>query len=516
MDELLATADVHGLAVIEDAAHAVETRADGGRKVGAIGDATCFSFYANKNLAAGEGGMLTLRDDEFADRVRSLRLHGLDRDAWKRYKRQGPGPLRRRRAGLQVQPLRPPRRRRARTAAPHRGAPRAPRRPDGPLRRGPRRPRGDHARRSPARARARCTPTTCTSYASTRRSRAADRDAYAEALREAEIGSGLHFLAVHELTWYRARNPELRLPHAELAAREVLSLPLSPAHSLDDIDDVIGVLRDAHARLAADAAPCIAPGASRSRSASRSLLLAAVLWQASPHRLWQAVTALSPRWFVAALVVNLLAVLVMTERWRVLLVARGRHEPGFGWLLETTLVALLLGQVLPTAVGGDAVRAIDLSRRTGARAEAISSVLVDKIVGTGALVVLAAAGAAAGGGGIGGTTVLAIELAVGLVCALSLAILLSRRARRGLRPLRPLARRLRVEAPARALYDALHAYRGHPRALDLGLRAGLRRPAPARDRRGAPGARDGPRRSASGRCSCCVPCCSSSRSSRSR
>ena len=77
--------------MVEDAAHAVETRADGGRKVGAIGDATCFSFYANKNLAAGEGGMLTLRDDEFADRVRSLRLHGLDRDAWKRYKRQGPG-----------------------------------------------------------------------------------------------------------------------------------------------------------------------------------------------------------------------------------------------------------------------------------------------------------------------------------------------------------------------------------------------------------------------------------------
>ena len=61
------------------------------RKVGAIGDATCFSFYANKNLAAGEGGMLTLRDEPFADRVRSLRLHGLDRDAWKRYKRQGPG-----------------------------------------------------------------------------------------------------------------------------------------------------------------------------------------------------------------------------------------------------------------------------------------------------------------------------------------------------------------------------------------------------------------------------------------
>ena len=54
-------------ALVEDAAHATETRAADGRKVGSVGDITCFSFYANKNLAAGEGGMLTLRDDELAD-----------------------------------------------------------------------------------------------------------------------------------------------------------------------------------------------------------------------------------------------------------------------------------------------------------------------------------------------------------------------------------------------------------------------------------------------------------------
>ncbi len=248
MDELLATADVHGLAMIEDAAHAVETRADGGRKVGAIGDATCFSFYANKNLAAGEGGMLTLRDDEFADRVRSLRLHGLDRDAWKRYKRQGPGRydvvepgykynLSDLHAGVALGQLHRIDEHHASRAA------QTARYDEGLVglagitpvgrRLGPGAVHANHlyvVRIDPAIA-------------------GADRDAYAEALREAEIGSGLHFLAVHELTWYRARNPELRLPHAELAAREVLSLPLSPAHTLDDIDDVIGVLRDAHARL---------------------------------------------------------------------------------------------------------------------------------------------------------------------------------------------------------------------------------------------------------------------------
>ena len=179
-----------------------------------------------------------------------------------------------------------------------------------------------------------------------------------------------------------------------------------------------------------------------------------------------------------------------------LLVARGRREPGFGWLLETTLVALLLGQVLPTAVGGDAVRAIDLARRTGAAGRGVSSVLVDKIVGTGALVVLAAAGAAAGGGGLGGTTVLAIELArrPRLRPAASRSCF-SRRARRVLRPLRAArTRACAIEAPARALYDALHAYRGHPRALTwvfvLACVAQFLRVIVV----GAAGARDGPAR----------------------
>ena len=195
------------------------------------------------------------------------------------------------------------------------------------------------------------------------------------------------------------------------------------------------------------------------------LLIVAVLWQTSPRKLADAATALSLPWFLLALAINIVAVLVMTERWRVLLVARGRRDPRFGWLLETTLVSLLLGQVLPTAVGGDAVKAIDLSRRTGARAEAVSSVVVDKILGLGALVLLAAAGAAAGGAGFGGVTVLAVEIGGGVASAGSLALLFSRRARRFLRPLRPVARKLRIEAPMRALYEALHAYRDHAGAL---------------------------------------------------
>ena len=96
----------------------------------------------------------------------------------------------------------------------------------------------------------RCTPTTCTSCGSTGRSPGAGRDDYATALTAEGIGTGLHFLAAHELTYYRRRFPDLRLPVAERAAREVLSLPLSPAHSLADIDDAVTALRKVHARYA--------------------------------------------------------------------------------------------------------------------------------------------------------------------------------------------------------------------------------------------------------------------------
>ena len=73
-----------GLRVLEDAAHAFPTRC-GDRMVGQIGDATCFSFYANKTITSGEGGMLTTDDPAVAERVRVMRLHGIDRDVWDRF-----------------------------------------------------------------------------------------------------------------------------------------------------------------------------------------------------------------------------------------------------------------------------------------------------------------------------------------------------------------------------------------------------------------------------------------------
>lgn len=85
MSEAMAIRDANpGIAIIEDAAHAFPTEHELGM-VGSIGDATCFSFYANKTITTGEGGMLTTNDKEIADQVRRLSLHGLSRDAWARF-----------------------------------------------------------------------------------------------------------------------------------------------------------------------------------------------------------------------------------------------------------------------------------------------------------------------------------------------------------------------------------------------------------------------------------------------
>jgi len=70
--------------VVEDAAHAFPTRHQG-RMVGTFGDATCFSFYANKPITTGEGGMLVSNDEALAKRARVMRLHGIDRDIWNRF-----------------------------------------------------------------------------------------------------------------------------------------------------------------------------------------------------------------------------------------------------------------------------------------------------------------------------------------------------------------------------------------------------------------------------------------------
>ncbi len=85
---LLEVAARRGLTVVEDAAHAFPASLRG-RRVGSFGRITCFSFYANKTITTGEGGMLVTDDDAIAARCRVMRVHGIDRDVWKRFTTPG-------------------------------------------------------------------------------------------------------------------------------------------------------------------------------------------------------------------------------------------------------------------------------------------------------------------------------------------------------------------------------------------------------------------------------------------
>ncbi|HUL29151.1 MAG TPA: DegT/DnrJ/EryC1/StrS family aminotransferase [Thermodesulfobacteriota bacterium] len=88
MQPLMALASEHNLKVVEDAAHAFPARYKG-KMIGTIGDMTCFSFYATKNITTGEGGMITTENEAFAERMRIMSLHGISKDAWKRYTAEG-------------------------------------------------------------------------------------------------------------------------------------------------------------------------------------------------------------------------------------------------------------------------------------------------------------------------------------------------------------------------------------------------------------------------------------------
>jgi dTDP-4-amino-4,6-dideoxygalactose transaminase len=240
MDELLALAAQHNLTIVEDAAHAVETVYKG-RHVGTIGHFTAFSFYANKNVTTAEGGMLTTEDDEAADRIRMLRLHGISKDAWKRYSADGftpyelvepgykynmldltaalgLGQLRRVEENWQI---------RERFVALYNeglseilGVEIPALEPLGP---------GDrHAWH--------LYPILVDIDRLT-----LDRNGFIDALQARNIGSGIHYTALHLQGYYRERFGFRRgdLPEAEYVSDRTVSLPLSPAMTEQDVDDVI-------------------------------------------------------------------------------------------------------------------------------------------------------------------------------------------------------------------------------------------------------------------------------------
>jgi uncharacterized protein (TIRG00374 family) len=195
-----------------------------------------------------------------------------------------------------------------------------------------------------------------------------------------------------------------------------------------------------------------------------AVLFGALLWFTDPGQVWDALSDADPAWVAAAVAVNIATVPVMAWRWQLLLRAKGILAP-IGWLTRTYFVALFLGQFLPAAVGGDAVRAVELGRRTHQAAESVASVLIDRLVGVVSLVGLAVLAYAAGGHSAGGPEVLAAEAVFGLAALLVLALLFSARLRglaaRWLEP-RVAGRQLAAGA---SFYEALHGYRDHRRTL---------------------------------------------------
>jgi dTDP-4-amino-4,6-dideoxygalactose transaminase len=88
MDAIMDIANRHDLKVVEDCAHAIETEYQG-KKAGTFGDLGCFSFYVTKNIVTGEGGMAITDNEEYANRMKIMALHGMSKDAWKRFSDSG-------------------------------------------------------------------------------------------------------------------------------------------------------------------------------------------------------------------------------------------------------------------------------------------------------------------------------------------------------------------------------------------------------------------------------------------
>ena len=170
-------------------------------------------------------------------------------------------------------------------------------------------------------------------------------------------------------------------------------------------------------------------------------------------------------YFAAAVAIMIGTVWPMAWRWQQLLSVRGIHER-LSWLTRAYFVAYTAGQLLPTAVGGDAVRIYETSKRhTGRGGDVAGSVLLERALGGAATLTLAAVGFALAIGNYPIGPYLWIE-GFFVVATFFLAVaLFSRRARPLLAKTVPVLRFLRVERPIRAAYEGIHAYRDHPGLL---------------------------------------------------
>ena len=236
LDALAERAHAHGAFLLEDAAHAfgAEYR---DRRIGSTGTAA-FSFYATKNLTTGEGGMVTTDDSDLADRLRLLRLHGISRDAWKRYTVAGDWYYEVVEAGFKYNMT---------DTQAAMGLVQL-RRADGLLKR-----RRSHARYLtkefkdvPNLTLPQERPDTSNAWhlypiRLNLPRLGIDRAKFIEALRAENIGSSVHFIPLHLQPYYRDRFGYRRgdFPVAEAAYERIISLPFYAGITREDLDDVV-------------------------------------------------------------------------------------------------------------------------------------------------------------------------------------------------------------------------------------------------------------------------------------
>jgi len=242
MAPILELARRHGCVVIEDAAHAVETWY-GEQKVGSIGDMTAFSFYVTKNVVTGEGGMITTNRADWAEDLRIRSLHGISKDAWKRYSAEGFQPyetlypgykynMTDMQASLGIHQL-------ARVEENLAIRDRHWRRYTEAFLRLPElvtpleEPGIRHARHLYTLL---IRPETL----------AIDRNQFIIELNQRNIGTGIHFIAVHLHRYYREAFDFRRgqFPESEWISDRTLSLPLSAKLTDRDVDDVVEAVQD--------------------------------------------------------------------------------------------------------------------------------------------------------------------------------------------------------------------------------------------------------------------------------
>ncbi len=241
MDRICGLAAAHGLLVIEDAAHAIEA-AYRGRKIGTIGNMTCFSFYVTKNVFTGEGGMVSCDDDDIAERIKVYALHGMNKDAWARYSDSGFRHYQVVVAGYKYNMM---------DLQAAMGIAQMPSIDEYLARRQQIWRHYDEAFRDVPLAlpapqesgtvHARHLYTVLLKLDDVR----CGRDEFMEGLHRENIGTGVHYISLHLHPYYRERFGfgEDDFANAADVSRRTLSLPLSPKLTDSDVDDVVRAVR---------------------------------------------------------------------------------------------------------------------------------------------------------------------------------------------------------------------------------------------------------------------------------